>query len=159
MFSSPDELFYAILKENENEIFSVCLKPYQEISLTKAQEGSKLVEQFLYKGMKDGCYYQPNDDEFTKLKKDFSWEDFSASWQNMTLMAGQLAIREKWLDKNKELLLKNKFEDFNELTMEICRLNGTASRKRKSKTWDKRSSVAWKNGRKAYAEGGVYKFP
>ncbi|NET46530.1 hypothetical protein [Okeania sp. SIO2B3] len=74
-------------------------------------------------------------------------------------MAGQLAIREKLLDKNKELLLKKKFEDFNTLAMEACRLNGTASRKRKSKTWDKRSSVAWKNGRKAYAEGSVYKFP
>ncbi|NET46531.1 hypothetical protein [Okeania sp. SIO2B3] len=62
LFSSPYGLFYAILKENENEIFSVCLKPYQEISLTNAQKGSKLVEKFLYKGMKDGCYYQPSDD-------------------------------------------------------------------------------------------------
>jgi len=159
LFTSPYGLFSAILKENENNLFSVCLKPYQEIYLTDAQKGSKLVEKFLYQGMKDGCYYQPNDDEFQQLKKYFSWEDFYASWQNMTLMVGQLAIREKLLTKNEELLLKEKFEEFNKLAMETCRLNGTASRKRKSKTWDKRRSVAWKNGKKAYAEGGVYNFP
>lgn len=157
-FDSPYELFSEILKENEDDIFSVCLrKSYQEVSLKKAEIGSQLISKFLFKGMKDGFYYQPQSfneiEEIKKqIKKHFPWIYFSTSWQDMVITVSQFAVEDK-------LLTQKALDDFNELAMETCRLNGTASRKRKSKTWDKRRSVAWKNGKKAYAEDGVYKFP
>ncbi|MEB3340739.1 hypothetical protein [Okeania sp.] len=150
-FDSPYELFIEILRENEDDIFSVCLR-YEEISLKKAERGSELISNLLFEGIKEGFYYQPNDDEIKQIKKYFSWVGFSASWQVMVLTVSQFSVL-----RNPQLALKLK--EFNKLTIECNDLTKTACRKRKSKTWDKRRSVAWKNGKKAYAENGVYKFP
>ncbi len=121
-FNSAYELFAAILRENEDDMFSVCLR-YEEISLKKSEQGSELISNFLFKGMTEGFYYQPTCDERKQIKQYFSWVDFSASWQVMVLAASQCSVL-----RNPQLILKLK--KFNDLIIECNDLTKTVSRKR-----------------------------
>ncbi|MCL1473326.1 hypothetical protein [Argonema antarcticum] len=151
-FKSAYELFAEILKETENDRFSVCLRPYKEISMDKGQKGFKQVRGFVDKGMPDGFYPRLNQSEMRKLKNNFSWENFHVSWMPMTLVAAQFAAQVN-------PALRHKLIEFNESTIEMCRLGATACRKPESKTWRKQRSFAWINGKKVYASkiGGVYR--
>ncbi|MCL1463781.1 hypothetical protein [Argonema galeatum] len=151
-FKSAYDLFAEILKETENDRFSVCLRPYEEISMAKGKNGFKQVRRFVDKGMADGFYPRLNQIETQKLKNNFAWENFNVSWMPMTLVAAQFAAQIK-------PSLRDKLTEFNELTVKMCRLGAIACRKPESKTWRKQRSFAWINGKKIYASkiGGVYR--
>ena len=151
-FKSAYELFAEILKETENERFSECLKPYQEISINKGEKGLKQVKKFLEEGMPEGFYPLLTPIESQNLKNSFAWEKFSVSWMPITIMAAQFAAQN-------QPSLKDKLIKYNNLTIEMCNLGSTACRKRQSKTWPKLRSIVWINGKKVYGSkaGGVYR--
>lgn len=151
-FNSGFELFAEILTETETDRFSICLKPYQEISITKGEDGFKQVKEIVSQGITKEFYPLVNPIDTKKIKSNFPWDSFQISWMTMTIMVCQLAGFTK-------PLLKEKLHKFNTLIAEMCRLGITACRKRDSQTWRKLHSFAWKNGKIIYASknGGVYR--
>lgn len=151
-FQSSFELFSEILTETETDRFLLCLKPYQEISISKGEDGLKQVKEIIDRGMPQGFYPLLNNIETKKLKSKFPWDSFQMSWMTMTIMVCPFAAFTK-------PLLKEKLHKFNKQIAEMSELGITACRKRESKTWRRPRSFAWKNGRKVYASknGGVYR--
>ncbi|MFB2836734.1 hypothetical protein [Floridanema evergladense] len=151
-FCSAFELYIEILKEMENRRFLDCFKGYQEISISKSEEGLKQVREIFDQGMLDGFYPLLNAIETKNLKNNFSGDDFQMSWMTMTIFACQFAV-------SINSSLKDRLDKFNELVVEMCKLGATACRKRESKTWRKPRSFAWKNGKRIYGSknGGIYR--
>ncbi|MDI9638754.1 hypothetical protein QQ054_06035 [Oscillatoria amoena NRMC-F 0135] len=143
-WESPLELFAEIIRQEEDDTYKWCLEPYVDISLTKAAKGVDLIQDWLLNTTEDEGYYQPSPTEWSNLKSCFWWQSKSASWLVILLITSQI-----YGDKN--LKIRKKVFELNQLILELSGFAKTAIRKRNSPTWKKRTSVIWHNGKKKIA--------
>ena len=92
--------------------------------------------------------------EYQYLRSYLSPDDFSAgsaSWFPIAIMGCKLTTFSS-------PLMKERLTEFYNISARVSQLGATGCRKRGSKTWLKRRSYAWIDGKRVYAStGGVYR--
>lgn len=136
-FKNAFELFATIIWEESNSTFSVCLKPYYEVSALKYERACRLASK--------SCKEILNPIEERRLHGLLNQQP-NMMWMALTLsICHQKATRQR-------IALKTKLELFYVALGKLCDKEATISRKT--------SSFAWKDGKLGSGDkDGIYKFP
>ncbi len=148
-FNSAYDLFVAVLKEEIEGAFSICLEKHHSINIKGIKNGVKqLIEMIQHADNCTGVYPQLNSIQQEKVKKNIGWHRISFSWWGMILFICQFAAIVDSSVRTKLIVL-------NKSTIEVFKLSAKASYKLKSFTWidgkkvpfDKFGGVPLKNGK------------
>lgn len=143
-FESSYDLFVNSLKEEVDDSFSWCLRPYYTVPIKKWAKGIKQLIKVFEQEKPEELYAQQTPIEVEKLKSNFGWDKLEFSWMAMTLIVCQFAGLS-------DPLLRSKLIDYYKLLQESFKLVATISRKL--------PGFAWISGEEVYASktGGVYR--
>lgn len=136
-FKSAFELFIRVVWQDTNSTFSVCLKPYHEVSARKYEKAYRLAAK--------GCSETLNPIEESNLHGLLNQHQADPLLSIVIAICHQKATR-------KRLALKNKLEMFYTVLGKLSAKEATIRRKA--------GSFAWKDGKRGKGDkDGTYKFP
>ena len=120
-FNSAYDLFVAVLKEEIEGAFEICLEKHYGINLKRIKNGVKqLIEMIQHADDCTGVYPQLNSIQLEKVKKNIGWHRISFSWWGMILFICQFAAI---VDSS----VRIKLIVVNKSTIEVFKLSAKAS--------------------------------
>ncbi|BAY21269.1 hypothetical protein NIES2100_10190 [Calothrix sp. NIES-2100] len=155
-FKSPLTMLFAFLQEEAEDEFLPCLQNHYEKSLPKMSEMIKLGKKAHFIENEDGTPKLVLDDQ-RNLQEKNKYKSLERNYFIKERRWYFLFITFCRIEAKSNNRIKKNFDKFMTAFYEFQNHIATSTRKRKSATWQKSYSYAWKKGKKVPAgKGGTY---